>query len=243
MKELLERIKAALAKKEGGDDEAVALLTEHTSSTVAGITSNRDTAVTEAKQLRAKLKAYDGIDVEEYKTQADKIKELEDALAAKPDVEKEVKRVQEKHARELEKLSKDREALMAQLKAEKGVVHKAVGQNGLISALSKIGVEPQYMPYVLARFAPQVTISEDGEERVALIGGKPVDEVVGAWGKSDEAKYFIKAAPSTGGGANPGAGTKTGGNKTMLRSEWEALPHNERAAKIKEGVTLVDAAS
>lgn len=231
MKELLAKIKAALAKKEGGDDEAMALLEEHGQ----GLVSKRDELLTEVKKLKEKLRAFDGIDPKEAKEMKERMEELEQtASKGSKDVEAAVQRTEAKYKKELEKVT-------TALAAEQKVTTQLLVENGLTDALTKVGVVKAGLQYARAFLAPRVQIEADGEQRVAKIGEKKLAEAVAEWAKTDEAKLFIQASASTGGGASGGAG---GGSsaKQMARTEFEKLSPADQMKYAKEGGRVTDAA-
>jgi hypothetical protein len=237
LKDVLDKIKAALAEKDGGDAKALAILTEHEEAIRTPLERTRDSALAEAKSAKSKMKAFAEIDLDEYKAQAAKIDELETALKDKPDVAGEVKRATDKQAKELEKAAKA-------LATEKAAVHRLIVDAGLTAELMAAGVTTGALPYVRAMFVPQAKVSEDGEERVATIGDKPLKEAVGTWAKTEEAKLFIKASPNTGGGASNNGHGGTGGKRSIARSAFDRLtPAEQMDFVVKEGGTVTDAVS
>ena len=232
MKELLAKIKAALAKKEGGEEEALALLEENEQ----GIVTKRDELLEEVKRLKTKLRTFDGIDPAEVKDMKERMEELEEAASkGSKDVEAAVQRTEAKYKKELEKAQ-------AGLAAEQKVTTQLLVENGLTDALAKVGVTEAGLKFARAFFAPQVQIEVDGDQRVATIGEKKLAEAVAEWAKTDEAKLFIRASVSTGGGASGGAG---GGSsaKQMARAEFEKLSPADQMTFVKEGGRITNDAA
>lgn len=51
--------------------------------------------------------------------------------------------------------------------------------------------------------------------------------------------HILRSAMGSGGGAsNSGGGSS--GSKTIPRAQWDTMPHGDRAAKVKDGFTVVD---
>ncbi len=231
MKELLAKIKAALAKKEGGDDEALALLEENEQ----GIQNKRTELLEEVKRLKTKLRTFDGIDPADVKEMKEWMEEFEEAASTgSKDVEAAVQRTEAKYKKELEKAT-------TALAAEQKVTTQLLVENGLTDALAKVGVTEAGLKFARAFFAPQVQIEADGDKRVATIGEKNLAEAVAEWSRTDEAKLFIRASVSTGGGASGGAG---GGSsaKQMARAEFVKLSPTDQMTFVKEGGRVTDAA-
>jgi hypothetical protein len=84
-----------------------------------------------------------------------------------------------------------------------------------------------------------VQIVADGDVRVAKIGDKALSEFVKEWAAGDEGKHFVQAPANNGGGATGGSGAGTQG-KVMPRSQFDALPPQQRADFAKAGGKLTD---
>lgn len=96
------------------------------------------------------------------------------------------------------------------LKGEQGYTQKLLVDNGLTAALVEAGVKnPAHLKAALAliRSSSGVEVKVDGENRTALVGGKPLGEFVKAWAASDDGKHFVTAAVNTGTNANGGKPT------------------------------------
>lgn len=52
--------------------------------------------------------------------------------------------------------------------------------------------------------------------------------------------HILKGTGGGGSGKDAGRGMGAGGDKTMSRAEFEKLPHADRAAKMKDGLKIVD---
>jgi hypothetical protein len=112
---------------------------------------------------------------------------------------------------------------------------------GLTTALTEVKVDPKYLPAVKALLVPQVVLKDDGNERKAFVGDKPLGEFVKAWSQGDEGKAYVSAAGNSGGGAGgPQGGNRGTGTKTMSREAYEAADQPTRQAFFAEGGTLTE---
>ena len=126
------------------------------------------------------------------------------------------------------------------LESEAGANHRLLVDQGLTEALLRNGVDkPVLSKAAKAMLSSQVTIKIEGDNRIAVVGDKPLSDFVTEWTKSDEGKHFVTAAVNTGGGAT-GGGTGTAGAKTMTRTAFDAIPPGEQMAFIKSGGTPID---
>lgn len=100
------------------------------------------------------------------------------------------------------------EAAGTALKGEQGYTNKLLVSEGLNAALLANGVtNPVHLKAAAAmiREGGAVEVKVEGENRVAVIGGKPLADFVKDWSLSDDGKAFV-AAPVNGGGGAPGGG-------------------------------------
>jgi len=126
------------------------------------------------------------------------------------------------------------------LESEAGANHRLLVDQGLTEALLKNGVDkPVLSKAAKAMLSPQVTIKIEGDNRIAVVGDKPLSDFVSEWTKSDEGKHFVTAAVNTGGGAL-GGGEGTPGAKTMTRTAFDAISPGEQMAFIKSGGKPID---
>ena len=146
---------------------------------------------------------------------------------------------------QLDKASKDLKAATATaekatkaLTDEQGFTQKLLIDNGLLETLSKNGVtDPAYQKASLAMLRAGVQIVVDGENRVAKVGDKLLQDHVSEWVKSDEGKRFVAAPGHSGGGANGGSGE--GSRKTLSRAEFDAKSPTERMEFSKAGGQVI----
>ena len=93
------------------------------------------------------------------------------------------------------------------LESEAGFSQRLLVDNGLMAALAAHGVsDPFYQKGAAALLRSQVQIVADGDNRIAKIGDKPLDDAVKEWAGSDEGKRYAMAPGNSGGGASGGAG-------------------------------------
>jgi hypothetical protein len=225
--QLEKAITEALGAKEGRESIILKLF----DGEVEGLQAKVQETLKEKKKLADRLKVFDGIDPEEHKSMAEELEALR--AGSGKDVESAVQRATGKLQKELEKTGN-------LLLAEKAAVNRLLIDNGLTASLAAVGVTEAGMRFVKAAFIPQAVVESDGDERVAVIGGKPLQDAVKEWAKTDEAKLFIRAQASSGGGANGGAGGGSVSAKTMKKSAFGALSPQDRMAFMKSGGTLID---
>lgn len=219
------KLTEVLNAKEGREETILQMVEEET----AGLRTNSTRLLDEKKKLADRLKLYDGIDPEEHRS----LQEELTALRAKaPDTETAVKAATKKLATDLEKKT-------LELGSERSLVTRLIIDNELTGALIGAGVTEQSMKYAKAFFLPRAKVETVGDERVANIDGKSLTEAVKEWSKTDDAKQFIKASGSTGGGAAGGAGG-AGSGQTMKRGDFDRLTPGEKAKTAKAGVNIID---
>lgn len=186
------------------------------------------TAQQEAIDRRKQLEAWKKLGESPEEIQAKLAKGADPAI---------IEQMRQQHAQELsardsrfsQVLSK---VAMAELKAE----------------LSKAGVVPEGLDLLATFAAPRIQFDEEGNARVMAPDGKSPMVGNGANGGatlSDLAKELAKTIPhlvADGGKGGGGKPPSSGGTpqKTMARSAFDALPPKERAAAMKDGVTVTD---
>lgn len=163
-----------------------------------------------------------------------------------PDDFQKLKEENEALSDKLSELSKQAKTAMSEaekhkkaLEAENGFVSKLLVDNGLTEAVLKAGVKPEFTKAVKSMLASQVQLKADGENRIPVIGDKPLSEFIESWSKSDEGKHFVSAPNNSGGGAQGGGGA-SGTSKQMSRSQFEAITPNDKMAFVKSGGKLTE---
>lgn len=137
----------------------------------------------EVKKLKAQGKE---VDVEKYFAMSD---ELEKTKA-------ELEKLQKTYKLETEKLSKA-------LSEKDSSLQKYLIEDGLSSALAKIGVRPEFIDASKALLRQKASIKEDNGELKAYLGDKALNDAITEWA-SGEGKHFVSPPSSYGGGAGGG---------------------------------------
>lgn len=130
---------------------------------------------------------------------------------------------------------KEKSKLLEDLQNKDALIGKHVKMATLERAMSEANVAQPYRKAVEAMFKDNVIIEGDQ----VYLNEKPVSEAIKEWASSDEGKHYIAASQNSGGGTNQ-AKDGNGTQKTMARSDFDALDHASRAAAIKEGVKVTD---
>lgn len=128
------------------------------------------------------------------------------------------------------------------LAVETGNASKLLIENGLSAALARANVAPPFLPAVRALMAAQVTIAQDGEARRLMVGDKDLAAHIDAWAASDEAKHYLAAPLHRGGGAAAGRDAPPSAARIATRPAFEAMAPADRAAFLKDGGRVTDAA-
>ena len=143
-------------------------------------------------------------------------------------------------SKQVKDLTKTAETATQALDAESKANRKLLVENGLAAELAKAGVtNPTHLKAAQAMLKDGVQIVADGDVRVAKIGDKALSDFVKEWAAGDEGKHFVQAPANNGGGATGGSGAGAQG-KVMPRSQFDALPPQQRADFAKAGGKLTD---
>ena len=143
-------------------------------------------------------------------------------------------------SKQVKDLTKTAETATQALDAESKANRKLLVENGLAAELAKAGVtNPTHLKAAQAMLKDGVQIVADGDVRVAKIGDKALSDFVKEWAAGDEGKHFVQAPANNGGGATGGSGAVAQG-KVMPRSQFDALPPQQRADFAKAGGKLTD---
>jgi len=132
---------------------------------------------------------------------------------------------------------------------------KLLLENGLGAALRQANLDPHYEDLIIANIGERVALATVDNKRVIRIlqadGETPMvgSGPGGLATLGDLANEAAKTFPSTFSGAGgerpsaPGADkTRESGQKTLTRSDFDALDPTERAAKMKAGFTIAEPA-
>ncbi len=119
------------------------------------------------------------------------------------------------------------------LESESGHTQKLLIDNGLNAALIEAGVkDAAFLKSCAAMLRSGVAIKVNGDDRVAMVGDKPLVEFVKTWSQSDEGKKFVAAPANSGGGAKGGKTVGADGVPAGL-SPVERMHQSRLAAKEK----------
>lgn len=186
-------------------------------------------ALDEAKKAKAEARKLKDIDP------ADLTKLEDENSALKADLAK-----VQKDAKDAAKALDD---TVKKLNEESGFSSKMLTDNALNQALAEAGVkEPAMLKAVKAMMAGGATVATENGERVVKVADKNLADHIKAWAGTDEAKHFISAPDSSGGGAQ--GGTSGGNGKTMTRQQYNEKIVSDPAgmnAFIKDGGKVINA--
>lgn len=172
---------------------------EKLTASVQKLQDKNEELLTEAKTAKAKAR-----DAEQAKEEAaeEARKKAEEAAAASGDIDALRKQLEAKHAKEIEKLTGERDGF-------KGQLNKLVIDGGIDAALDAAGMAPGYKRMLRRDFAAEHEIEiRDGQ---AFVGGDPLSDVVKKWTETDEVSGLKAASQASGSGA-PGGGKQSSGS-------------------------------
>lgn len=211
--ELDDAVKAAMAKVE---------------ESVERLEAKNEELVGEVRKYKAEARKAKEIDPAEVERLHAEVEELTGKLTAAEKAVKDANKAAETAAKALE--------------VESAFTQRLLIQDGLKSALIANGVKDEtFIDALTAKFASGAKVVSEGDIRKAVIGDKPLDDVVKEFTASDAGKKFVSAADNRGGGAPGGDGK--GGGKTMLRSAFDALAPADKMAFVQDGGRPVDHAA
>lgn len=214
---------------------------------IGGLKSKNSELLGKLKDAGTNLQRFDGIDPDAVRNILSKFaSDEEQGLIAKGDIEGVMKKRHSLMQADFDKQLKGRDDAITQLtgKAQKLAAGKVSG--ALMQAASKAGALPEAMEDIVLRGQGQGwTINDDGDV-VAMRDG---EIVLGKDGKSpltasewaeslrDTATHLWPKAQGAGAQGSNGGGKS---NKTITRSQFEALDPMAKAATIKGGSTVTD---
>jgi len=236
MLEVIEKLQDHL--KDGAEIEAVKKAIEdgvrsEIDKQVSAIRSNKNEILSEKRELEEKLKRLDKIDVEEYNTLKEQEMRRQAGEGGKPAELVDMQLALQKLETERDFLKSDLQKHKAQFESIQTAYNKEKIQSALSKEFSGLGVSDEYKSVLVKANAlnADVTTDESGNPIVYMntqSGKLPVTEWAKSWGESQEAKAFIKAQVSSGGGAQ-GAGGKYAGKSfaDMTLSERTELAKSD----------------
>ncbi len=227
--------------EEGKLDEIEKVISDHVDSEVKGLKEKNTELLGSLKKQKEAT--------ESLNTRLEKLEEEKEAIEAEKanksgDIEKITKKLEEKHAKELVKLTDQLKEKDAELSGKSKLLNTHVIGEGLTAALVKAKVKPEFMAaakaVIQAEHAGEV-VDENGKP-IAKFNGKAVEEFVTGWAQTDAGKHFVAADSNSGGGSNGanGSGKASTNKKTMTRTEFDALTPAEKSKTSIEGVQLVE---
>jgi hypothetical protein len=213
-----------------------------TVGTIARLNNESKTHREAKEALEVKVKAYEGItDPEAARKALATVANLDQKKLVDAGQVEQVKTEAIKAVRaEYEPIVKERDSLKQQIVSEK------IGGG---FARSKFIAEKVAVPadIVQARFGSFFSMQDDGKVVAKDANGNVIysDSRPGEVADFDEAlaklvdqypykAQILKGSGASGGGSGPSNGSGSGGKKTITRSAFEALPPQDRSAKLKD---------
>lgn len=218
----VEKIKEFLASEEG-----IAAIAAAAEKQVDGLKTKND-------ELLGKLGKFKHIDPEMYEQLVEFKKEIDEGKRQKllddGDSEKIIEQMKSDHAKEIEKLTGERDGLSEENR-------KLIVSQSLSEAMSQAEIAGPYQEAFLALIGSKVAIADGEEGKRAVIGDKSVSDYVSEFVGTDTGKHFVKASPSTGAGATgsqtsePGSNNPFAGDKPDLAAGGALMRSDPAKAK------------
>lgn len=225
-------------------DKEVAFDAPHTVATISRLNGEAKGHRERADKAEGALRSFEGLDPDAARKALELASNLDQKkLIDAGEVEKVKAEIAKSWEGKLTEAEKRAQALEGQLYAEK---------IGGAFARSKFVTDNLILPPDIAetyfgrhfKVEDGQTVAYDGQGNRIYSRAKPgeladfeeaLETIVSAYPRKEQ---ILKGTGNNGGGANPGNGG--GGGKTMKSAEFNALGPKERAAKMAEGVKLVD---
>lgn len=170
-----------------------------------------------AKEAKAALKRYDGLDPEEYQRLKEAAEAAETSKLQNEGKWEEMKeRLSKAHQKELEKYT-------GEVSKRDRVIEQLTVENELNAAIEKAGVLPEHRKAVraLLRVEAKPTVTWEGDNPKGQMGDVAIAEYVESWAKTDEAAHYIKSDAGSGSGAH-GGGSGGGAGRKPFKEMNEA---------------------
>jgi len=175
----------------------------HITTITKGLSDTKDGLLADMAKLKAKLKEYDGIDVEIAKRAVVELEELKrKAQSGETDSDKQLRILKEQHE-ELKKTVSNLMETEKKLRVDESV-NKALITNN---------VKPELMSAAAMIIKNDVVIIEEGGKKIAKIGDKSIDDFVAGWVETTVGKNFVLARANSGGDAGGGGDQQTEGDQ------------------------------
>ena len=229
----------------GEDGKEVAFDAPGTVATISRLNGEAKSHRERAEKAEGSLKAFEGIDPAKAKEAAEKLS-LIDAkkLVEVGDMDAAIQAAIKPYAEKLAAAEKTNGDLATSLSRE------TVGNRFAMSKFAAEKLTPAGVDLVRTIYSDRLKVedgrvygvNQDGSKMLSI--GRPgeladFDEVIETFVNAYPHKeHILKASGAAGSGAQGGGGG--GGSKTMKASDFAALGPKEQAAKMAEGITLVD---
>jgi hypothetical protein len=190
----------------------------------SGLKNALDAERKAAKEAKAALKKYDGVDPEEFARLKAAADEAEAAkLQSEGRWEDVKKRLADSHAKELEKWT-------GEVSKRDRVIEQLTVENELSAAIDKAGILPEHRKAVraLLRVEAKPTVQWDGDAPKGVMGDVAIAEYVESWAKTDEAAYYLPSSGANGSGAKGGGGGGAGRKPFKEMSEGDKIAFIEK---------------
>lgn len=218
------------------DEELAGKLAEKFSEEVSGLKQSQSSLLAEKKSLAEKMKSFEGVDAEEYRTlKAKLVKQEEAGMLDRGEFEK----LKEKMERQWQEniASKDSTItnLMNMVKTDRknAAINESVRKHEGVAALTRVLAASVQAVEKDGEVVLQV-VSDDGSP---LLGddGKPamLDSYVEQLKADNEYSGLFKSSGLSGGGSSNSGGTPAG--KTVKREAFDAMSQTERLTFVKSG--------
>lgn len=180
-----------------------------------------------AKEAKAALKRYDGLDPEEYQ----RLKEAADA-AEQQKLQTEGK-WEEMKDRLTKTFEKEKTTLTGELERRDRVIEQLTVENEITAAIEKAGILPEHRKAVkaLLRMEAAPKVVWEGDSPRGLMGDVAIAEYVESWAKSDEAAHYLPSSGANGSGAKGGAGGNPGRKPYKEMNEADKIAFIDKYGK------------
>lgn len=203
---------------------------------VTGLKANRDEVLKQLAEAKKAMKAYEGLDPEAARKALETATAAEDEkLKAAGAFEELKKKLEDRHAAELQTATEREQSLLSNLHRERLINYLTTKEGDKVL--------PERASYAYGDLKEQIELaSDDSGFSLRLKGGigdaKELETVVE--GLKAKSPFLFAANGALGSGAT-GSDTKGGSTaKTMPHAQFKALGIKEQAAFIKEGGKPVD---
>ena len=145
---------------------------------------------------------------------------------------------------ELAKMKRDYPELKTRFEKEHEARKKAEKRFSLIRELEALNVDPETMDVLVDYFDKKTGAEIEDDGKIKIVGydadglSLPLQSFIKDWSKTEQAKRFIRAPESSGGGSGGPGGTTEG--TTMKRKDFEALSPEEQMKTATSGVKIID---